>query len=411
MKLLRYEFWKLFCKKAVFICLALFLVINVYKISTLPERENVTSYDEYFSGYDAVYDIVKGDMTEEKILFVVENYQELSALNDNNAFSSEANEERFTLYDYGDYIVFMQFFNGMDYAYNYNANMLEYINLAKENVDFFLARGNDYEVSVNQKIIDIYGGRGINAYYDTYGFSEFFNYDFSSLLIILLLLLSLASSFTMESENGMDMLIKISKKGREHTVMAKIGAFLLFSLLITVLFTAVDLIAFDIKFGLDGFLNPIYSIERYFAFTLNLNMLGYVILSMLFKFVAFAVIGLFIMFCSSLFGSVIYSFGVGTFAVFGLILADGTTKMVSSKFLTLLNPLSLIANRYMLDTYSVVNAFGYPVLRIYVALVLMAVFAAVLIVGILLAYTNRRVGAKKPSLKRLKEFRAGGAVV
>ncbi len=408
MRLLRYEFWKLFCKKAVFICLALFLLINVYKISTLPERENITSYDEYFSGYDAVYDIVKGEMTEGKILFVVENYQELSALNEQNAFSNNPNENRFTRYDYGDYIVFMQFFNGMDYAYNYNANMSGYINLAKENVEFFLERGNEYDASVNQQIIDIYGGRGISAYYDTYGFSEFFEYDFSSLLIILLLLLSLASSFTMESESGMNMLIKISKKGRQHTVLAKIGAFVLFSFLITVLFTVVDLIAFDIKFGLEGFFNPIYSIERYFAFTLNLSMMGYVILSMLLKFAAFTVVGIFIMFCSSLFGSVLYSFGVGTFAVFGLILADGTTKLGASKFLTLLNPLSLIANRYMLDTYSVVNIFGYPVLRIYVALVLMLIFAVVLIVGIMLAYTRRHVGTKKPSLKRLKGLRAGG---
>ena len=197
MRLLRYEFWKLFCKKAVFICLALFLVINIYKISRLPERENITSYDEYFSGYDAVYDIVKGKMTEEKILFVVENYQELSALNEQNAFSNNPNEDRFTHYDFGDYIVFMQFFNGMDYAYNYGANMSGYINLAKENVDFFLERGNEYDASVNQKMIDIYGGRGIGAYYDTYGFSKFFEYDFSSLLIILLLLLSLASSFAL----------------------------------------------------------------------------------------------------------------------------------------------------------------------------------------------------------------------
>lgn len=408
MRLLRYEFWKLFCKKAVFICLALFLLINTYKISTLPKRENITSYDGYFSGYDAVYDIVKGEMTEEKILFVVENYQELSALNDKNAFSNNPNEDRFTRYDFGDYIVFMHFFNGMDYAYNYGANMYGYINLAKENVDFFLERGNEYEVSVNQKIVDIYGGRGITAYYDTYGFSEFFEYDFSSLLIILLLLLSLASSFTMEGESGMDMLIKINKKGRQHTVMAKIGAFVLFSFLITVLFTAIDLIAFDIKFGLDGFFNPIYSIERYFTFTLNLSMLGYVILSMLLKFIAFTVIGLFIMFCSSWFGSVIYSFGVGTFSVFGLILADGTTKLGASKFLTLLNPLSLIANRYMLDTYSVVNIFSYPVLRIYVSLVLMLIFAVVLIVATMLAYIHRRVGVKKLSLKRLKEFRAGG---
>ena len=409
MRLLRYEFWKLFCKKAVFICLALFLVINIYKISTLPERENVTPYAEYYSGYNAVYDIVKGEMTEEKILFVVENYQELSALNEQNAFSNNPNENRFTRYDFGDYIVFMQFFNGMDYAYNYGTNMSGYINLAKENVDFFLERGNEYEASVNQKIIDIYGGRGIGAYYDTYGFSEFFEYDFSSLLIILLLLLSLASSFTMESESGMDMLIKISKKGRQHTVMAKIGAFVLFIFLITVLFTAVDFIAFDIKFGLDGFFNPIYSIERYFTFTLNLSMLGYVILSMLLKFVAFTVIGLFIMFCSSLFGSVIYSFGVGTFAVFGLILADGTTKMGTSKFLTLLNPLSLIANRYMLDAYSVVNIFGYPVLKIYIALFAMLIFAAVLILGIMLAHSRRNIGANKPSLKIFK-FHTGGAV-
>ncbi|MBR5273477.1 MAG: hypothetical protein IKU25_08845 [Clostridia bacterium] len=409
MRLLRYEFRKLFCKKAVFICLALFLVINVYKISTLPERENITSYDEYFSGYDAVYDIVKGEMTEEKILFVVENYQELSALNEQNAFSNDPNENRFTRYDFGDYIVFMQFFNGMDYAYNYSTNMSGYINLAKENVDFFLERGNEYEASVNQQIVDIYGGRGISAYYDTYGFSEFFEYDFSSLLIILLLLLSLASSFTMESESGMDMLIKISKKGRQHTVMAKTGAFVLFGFFITVLFTAVDLIAFDIKFGLDGFFNPIYSIERYFTFTLNLSIFGYVMLSMVLKFIAFTVIGLFIMFCSSLFGSVVYSFGVGTFAVFGIILADGTTKLGASKFLALLNPLSLIANRYMLDTYSVVNIFDYPVLKIYVALIAMLIFAMVLIVGIMFAYSRRSIGTKKLSLKMFK-LHTGGAV-
>ena len=115
----------------------------------------------------------------------------------------------------------------------------------------------------NAYILHHYTGRAIPEFYLYDGWEALLSYDFSDLLILLLLILAVAPTFTREKENGMTFILSSCKRGRWPLLISKCGAGVIFAWILTILFALLNLLVFGLLCGFEGWGSPLYAIESY----------------------------------------------------------------------------------------------------------------------------------------------------
>ncbi len=159
----------------------------------------------------------------------------------------------------------------MEYFYNYQACASEVAERAKENALLYKERGLTYEVRKNSMIYHLYSGRNIPnfAYQEMYNY--YLNYDFSSILVLLLCLYGIVSTFVCEKETQMDMLLLTNLGGGRKTALAKIVAATLFVISVAIWFSVLDYIGFALSFGTtEGYNLPLYAVSNFSTAAINL---------------------------------------------------------------------------------------------------------------------------------------------
>lgn len=412
MKIFAYETIKIFRKKYIIAALLIFSLINVYKINLYFKTDfNVnsrySSSKEYNQGYWTAYDKASGVITDKKINFVINRYKNARAVVSTGSFSTKPNQPNtYTGYIFGDMNMFKELYDSLDYCYNYGNRLDNVIRKAQENIKFYGKRGNTYEAKNNEKIVKVYGGRTIDEFYNTGGYGEFFNYDFSSLLIILLLILGLASSFSLEKETGMNNILLTCRYGKSDTVFAKIKAAALFIIIISIYFFVLDFVCFSFIFRLLGKNLPLYAISDFQFTPLNVKIWQFVILSDFIKLFGFLTIGMIILFFSSIFSESLFSFVLSAGTITACIGSNDFLSGMTGKIISLINPISMLTNRELFKKYSVLNIFGEPVFQFTANLIIMLLFLLFIIFSIVLV--NKKcnfISRRTPShyLKKLKE--------
>ena len=139
------------------------------------------------------YERIKGPITEETVRFLTSEYQRLDALTADGTYSREPQEETYSGYIFGDYyLLHSYFYPHMEYSVKYSSDMEEILAQAKENMTFYQESGNTAGAAENAYILHHYAGRTIPAFYLYDGWEALLSYDFSDLLILLLLILAVA---------------------------------------------------------------------------------------------------------------------------------------------------------------------------------------------------------------------------
>lgn len=224
--------------------------------------------------------------------------------------------------------------------------------------------GNDFEAEKNAIIYEIYRNRSIPEYRATYWTSVFWRHDFSSLLCIILLILGLSASFSAEKSSGMHQLI--TSYGRTNkTIISKIISSAIYCALLSVLFTAVDLVSVDFLLGVDGLNMPIYSARIFENTPFNFSFLRAIFLWTALRFLALFCISLIIMLFSEIMPNTIAAM-CGSFVV-SLIL-----MLLTAFSKNIFNPISALTPKTYFEYFSVVNVFGKPVLTLTAALIALA---------------------------------------
>ena len=165
--LIRYEFYKLFCKRSILVVFILFSVINLFKIndefhsySYLADGSGSRSWN---SVYWQLYENYSGEITTEKINHLLDLYQPLAdATADMTASTATGNPNTMTENVYSDRNILEKYYvQPMEYFYHYRSYASEVAEKAKENVLLYKEQAQTYEVRKNSVIYNLYYGRSI----------------------------------------------------------------------------------------------------------------------------------------------------------------------------------------------------------------------------------------------------------
>jgi len=375
MKLIYFEMKKSWLKLPILFVLILLCVLDIYKISDNYRINGRMSGDENKGLKNAYYNIysndLRGEITQTKINYVKDACNKYKSEVIGKNFSKEYDENTITGYIYSDYSLFnFIIVPELEYAVTY-PNISNSISAsAYENIDFFEKHNNFPDAEKNRYIYKLYQNRNIDNYNLTEWTELYFKYDFSSLLVLIMLVVTLAPSFTSEYESGMNVMIKSSGK-QGNIVNAKLISAALFIFLLTVLFAFFDLLSVIFFCGADGFLNPVYSSPFFKYSPFSFSLFSAIIICALIKFLAFLTIGEIIFIISRLTKNTILSICFSFLIVVLLIVLSNADNSV-------LNPVNMLSPYKMLTEFKCVIFAGKPILLLYYSAVVCIIINMVL---------------------------------
>lgn len=348
MSLTLWEFKKILKRRGIIIIIILLSIVNIYNITA-------NFQDQRSDAYWSIYKELRGSFTEDKINFVMEHYNEYQEIIASGIYETETpNSRYYTGFVYGDFYEFSFHREEMERIFTYNDTIQAVKNAATENIELYNSKGNQYEKIRNEEISKIYGTRNLLNYFDTEGISSYLSYDFSSLLIIMVLLFAISLSFTGEKELDMDVIIQTCKNGAHKTVFAKKHASLIFAVIVSLYFYILDYICFMLVAHLDGLSAPIYQLKQYAFCPLSMNVWQFCLFSLLIKISGCCIFTMLFIFVSSVSSEIILSFSVNAGISFFLIgFADSSWSV--------LNPISFLSNIKYFNSLVTLNFFGYPI--------------------------------------------------
>ena len=117
--------------------------------------------------------------------------------------------------------------------------------------------------------------RVISKYYNTRGMEAYLDYNFSTILIILLVITCVIQLYTIDRKNEMVLLIGTTKKYYKQYTKGKLLSVFFIIFFSVIFFRLIDYMIFKQFNYVEGFLNPLYSLP-YFNFTYsNVTIIGY----------------------------------------------------------------------------------------------------------------------------------------
>ena len=346
-RLMGFELKKMYFNKFLIITLGIFMLINIYKIVQISQQDNTEVY-----GHEELYSRLKGTITEDRISFVVDNYKKYSEIIASGHYSVEEDfENTYTGYVMGDYNEFEHFFNEYERLYNYGSLTDELCESARENVEFFGKLNNQYEMSRNKKISVIYSNRQLTEYYDTKGEQQYFEYDFSTLLMFLIILTAVSRILIIEKQNKMYYILETSKMGIVKNVIAKLVSMAVFILSIIIVFAIEDFIVFSCMYELDGLHCPVYAMADYKHAPVNYSIIEYMIIGYFQKYNALLFFAMVVFLISLLTMDGIKTMITGLSFYVVMMYVAKISK-------TIFNPIALLVNFNFIKEFGTVNVFG-----------------------------------------------------
>lgn len=388
-KLIYYEMKKHFNNLILFIIIFCFMAINIIKIFSVYENNSFFSKKsqlDFKEPYNMLYEKYSGEITEEKIKDLMGIYIPIKMETASRTISTERDENSYTYNKYSDEIFLRWCFVDemqYDYMYQYYAN-----NVARnaiENMKFFYDKGNLYEYRKNYLIAKTFYLRKVSSFFNSERYQYFFYYDFSTLLMLMLITFGLSTAFVKDKESEMEYIILTTRNGRMQTRAAKMISASLFILIICIIFLWEDDITFKLIFG--GEMvgdNPLYSLKGFRNTPLTLTIRECVYVWGALKVLGMLEIGMFILFLSKVFKKTIRVIVVGFTVIAGLI----GLESVLTGTLRLFNPILLFSSRKLFFEATFTNCCGYPVpdyiVCIFINLIILLIFS------ILILYCERR---------------------
>lgn len=381
MKMISFELKKYVLKPSILAFVLLFVFINLVKFFEIYYYFGGGRYaiagNSIAEGYDKLYPIYGGKITQEKIDGINAEYAEAQQKLNDRGVGDTVYDDCYTGYPYGDVGLFKDYFiTGYEYALFYSDNAKKISAAAEENVEFYSGI-NDYEVRKNKLISDVFKGRYVNYYVNSDGWKTLFDYKFSTILVMLMIVLAFSPVFSGERAGGFDKLIVSSGK-RKAAVRAKLISSGVFTFSATVLFFLLDVLYVAVFHGLSYFNAPVYVIREYANCPFTITLFNAMLLSFAGRLIA-------MLFFTAL-TNFISSFGKNTALSLFLSITSGAALIVLSDILPdSLNPLGLAYSSHFLKNFSVENIFGIPVFTAVIA----AVFTVFLTI-VLNVVTSRR---------------------
>ncbi len=359
MTLLRFEFIKVFRKPYVVVSFLLLTLINFatifitnkgYQQWVMEEEQNL-----------ACTEFLCGPIDKQKIDRVISETKRLSEIVASQEFSREFDPETRTGYLFSDFNLYYGYLEpNLKYAVSYAYDIQDVLQRAEENIRFYELVGNTKNLNENQDIVRLYAGRSIDEYRNLYGARYLLFYDFSSLLIIFLLIVTLSPSFVSEKENRMDQLFPTFPSGERKINSTKLSFIILITIIYCVWFFVMDLIGFALFSHLQGFSMPLYSIQEFRLTPLTLSIIQYYGVNLIFKILGMLLVAFFVSIHSKFLPKIVYVF-LGSILPLVLFVVWQPRTHSTLGWLDYINPMLLIKNRYLFLSYHPVFVGPYPI--------------------------------------------------
>lgn len=379
--MIKNEFKKYILKPSVFLCLLFFFALNFVKTYELYYYLNGgrSQRDYLKTANHKIHALYGGEITDEKIAALKADLGKAERALNQYGYVKEPIDGTYSGFPSLDGILLGFKIEDYRYAILYANRSNQLKEAALQNVAFYTGK-NDYDKRENELIARLYGGRTVSECLVQSGWDAFFDYKFSVLLCMFLIVLTVSPMVSSEKENGFYRIINAS--GRRRSVLgAKILSAGMFAVAACGVFLAVDLLYTFLIYRPDGLFAPLYALQCYELCPFNMTVLG----GILFTFAARVVFLLgytyLVMLISSLCKTNAVSILLSTCAGFILVIA-------AEHLPADISPTSLVGLHDAFGAFKTVNVFGMPLLSIYAA------FALTLILTVLCAAAAFTVGLK-----------------
>lgn len=366
MRLIGFELRKLFLRLPILLALVLFTALDLGRIrDTLMSESWIHSDPLWNRVYWEQYDKYSGEIRPEKIEALLEVYRPLEiTVNDLTATTRQDVEGTLTGNYYRDWNLLKDYYvTPMKRFYRYKSDAAEVAELARKNEALYSRLGNACEARKNAVIAELYQGRAVTEFYFTEGYRYYLHYDFSAVLIFLLLLYPLSQSFSRDRECRMTELMLTSPAGRIPSVLAKIAASSVYILAVSLWFSAADFAGFALFSNVTDAGNmPVYAVTGFREASVGLTLYGYSAVSALTRALGFWALGMIFLALGRMGRRALLPFAAGAGAFLVCTLAGVRWGYSSHTLVKALDPYSLLANRLLFGRTEFVNVFGHPVL-------------------------------------------------
>ena len=389
MKLIKFELDKIFRNKFLLIALLFLLVLNGFNIwkdySVRAEWEK-----EYYSQRKPFYDVLKGEITTEKVKWLTEQNDYADKL-----LSGTESDTSKLITDnaYADFNISNEYIDEVRRLYNYNDEVKVMKEKNEIQFDFAQEHTNTFLVNCAKKIDTTYMQRNISGIYNYSQIEEYLDYSFTEFFIIIILLLAFSSVFAAEHETGMYLCFVSSVGGRKKVASTKLAAVSIFTFIVTFLFSVFDTIVFTLCLEIDGFSSPVYALSSYKFTPLICSIGEYIVFLFVVRLIGFLILSVFISLLSSVLKNSYVTFIFSMIIVFLLMALEVYGKNEVGIFSSL-NPIKLIVGSDLFSNFGVVNLFNIPVFS-YVMSILLGLICFILLCLFVIKVNNKNQRSKK----------------
>ena len=374
--MIRGELKKIWKNRAFRWFLIVLFAVNIVQVYRgIPHGEP----DSFTKGEQMIYEQVRGEWSDEKLRFIVENARRTEEIRMSGNYSTEPDQPgTYTGYLFGDCMVFNEYCEQMEYLYHYGREMQAVLDRAAENVSFYAENGNDKLRRENEQILRLYQNRSVPAFYRTDGAKRLISHDFSALLTVFAVLLCAVPVFARENGVQMDALLRTTPHGHAALALAKIAAAMLSAGIIALAFCLADVICFSAFSSIECFSLPLYAVKEFRDTPFSGTIAEYMVLLAFCRMLGAWLLTLICLLFSALLRSETAALAVSAAAVFVIMCMNGTW-----------NPMLLFAFRSVTMRYAADSFFSVPVLHDISLMMMTVCFIIVLTVLIVLLSVQR----------------------
>lgn len=287
MKMIKYEIDKIISKSIIFFTIFI-IVLDGCNIMLNYNQYSDAYYDH---GFSEIYNLVKGEITADKITFVTNNKNHYDGLVREGKYSTEViDENTYTGYVFSDMIIFDQIYEEMYNCVNYQSLIDSKIKILSENIK----KNKNNNSKINDYIVEKLENRKINFFYHMDGIKSYLTYDISFVFSIILSLFICAKLFLVDQPEHIRGIITSIPNGININLKNKIFSLIFIVSILNISFSLFDYIIFNQVTIIDGFLNPIYSIDYFSNSFLNCSVIVFIIIIVISK----IIINSFVVCCS-----------------------------------------------------------------------------------------------------------------
>ena len=417
MRIVFYELYKLFCKKALISMFILLSLLNLYILWNRQASEYPFISDQNLA---AVYrDISKLDTTQEKLEYLAEKYYEFSiyfnlslADMDGGAsgldYSGRRLPEYIGRFESGDYSMYSDniyieyyLYQGIYDEVSAAAGYGEFLERLETNAESMiksslLAKPDSFAYQNIIRTPPAYEHlKGITPSVDIpYGIERATDNKAGDLIAVLLVLMAVFVLFLDEKESGAFMLTRTLKNGRGVLLRGKIAALFIWCAALAAAILTSGLLLMSVKFGLGDLTRQLQSVNLFTGSILNVPVMSYLFIYAAVKAAAYFIFALIaVLICVLAKNSAAVYMAAGAVIAAQILPYAFISPLSEYGVFKFLNIAAFTQPNEILQNYFNINAFGRPLNIITASAVTAAALITVLIISLLLASSNQAAAA------------------